>query len=194
MALIKLAVGLGNPGQIHEWNRHNSGSIFITRLVSQYHATMTKVRGQPYKTAIININGEAVSVIIPLLPLNNSGAFIFSLMQRLKIKNDELLIVHDDLDIPPGQAKIKYSGVHDRHKGVIDIVNATGHNPDFYRLRIGIGHPGRKGNVIDYVMQDPKEEELKLIYQAMDKAIECFELLQTVGVNRARERLHSFSA
>ncbi|EPT4872008.1 aminoacyl-tRNA hydrolase, partial [Escherichia coli] len=111
-----------------------------------------------------------------------------------RINPDEILVAHDELDLPPGVAKFKLGGGHGGHNGLKDIISKLGNNPNFHRLRIGIGHPGDKNKVVGFVLGKPPVSEQKLIDEAIDEAARCTEMWFTDGLTKATNRLHAFKA
>jgi PTH1 family peptidyl-tRNA hydrolase len=119
---------------------------------------------------------------------------VLAMANFYRIEPDEILVAHDELDIPPGVAKIKLGGGNGGHNGLKDIQSKFGNNPNFYRLRIGIGHPGDKNKVVGFVLGKPPASEQKMIDEAIDEAARCTEILLTDGLEKTVRRLHSFKA
>ncbi len=186
---IRMIVGLGNPGNEYEKTRHNAGFWFIDRLISQHNLTLkseTKFLGDIAK---FNSPFGSVWLLKPTTFMNRSGQSIARLAHFYKINPEQILLVHDELDLPPGSVKLKKSGGHGGHNGLRDMIAQLGKN--FYRLRLGIGHPGSKEQVVGFVLgKTPKSEQL-LIDSAIDKAIDSIELIVQGDMQKAMNQLHS---
>jgi len=144
--------------------------------------------------ARINIDGQDIRLLVPTTFMNLSGKAVQAVATFYQIKPEEILLAHDELDINPGIAKLKLGGGHGGHNGLKDIINKLGNSPNFYRLRIGIGHPGDKNKVVGFVLNKPSQPEQELIDQAIDESVRCTEVLLKQGIDAAMNRLHSFKA
>lgn len=194
MSTIKLIVGLANPGSEYASTRHNVGAWFIEQLAQRYNQSLkneTKFFGY---TARINVNNQDIRLLIPTTYMNLSGKAVQAMATFYQIKPEEILVAHDELDLNPGNAKFKLGGGHGGHNGLKDIINKLGNNPNFYRLRIGIGHPGDKSKVVGFVLNKPSKSEQNLIDQAIDESVRCTEVLVNQGIEAAMNRLHAFKA
>lgn len=194
MSEIKLIVGLGNPGNKYADTRHNAGEWLVERLAHRFQfslKTETKFFG---KTARILINGCEVSFLVPTTFMNLSGKAIGVLATFYRIKPEEILIIHDELDLPPGVAKIKQGGGHGGHNGLRDSIAQLGNNKNFYRLRVGIGHPGDRNQVAAYVLSKPSPSDWTLIDKALDEAVDTIDLLYKENMAKATTKLNSFKA
>ncbi|PXY96567.1 aminoacyl-tRNA hydrolase [Frischella perrara] len=194
MSTIKLIVGLANPGSEYASTRHNAGAWFIEQLAQRYNQSLkneTKFFGY---TARINVNNQDIRLLIPTTYMNLSGKAVQAMATFYQIKPEEILVAHDELDLNPGNAKFKLGGGHGGHNGLKDIINKLGNNPNFYRLRIGIGHPGDKSKVVGFVLNKPSKPEQNLIDQAIDESVRCTEVLVNQGIEAAMNRLHAFKA
>lgn len=194
MSTIKLIVGLANPGSEYASTRHNAGAWFIEQLAQRYNQSLkneTKFFGY---TARINVNNQDIRLLIPTTYMNLSGKAVQAMATFYQIKPEEILVAHDELDLNPGNAKFKLGGGHGGHNGLKDIINKLGNNPNFYRLRIGIGHPGDKSKVVGFVLNKPSKPEQNLIDQAIDESVRCTEVLVNQGIEVAMNRLHAFKA
>ena len=192
MSEIKLIVGLGNPGDKYEDTRHNAGEWLIARLARRFNVTLNaenKFFGKVGKTLM---NGKEIRFLVPTTFMNLSGKAVGALANFYRIKPEEILVLHDELDLPPGCVKLKLGGGHGGHNGLKDIVAALGNNNNFYRLRIGIGHPGHRDLVADYVLNKPSPSEREALEKALDEAANCVELLFKDGIVKATNRLNSF--
>ncbi|EQB99746.1 aminoacyl-tRNA hydrolase [Photorhabdus temperata] len=194
MSNIKLIVGLANPCAEYAQTRHNAGAWYLD-LLAQSHNQPLKEESKFFGyTARINMCGHDVRLLVPTTFMNLSGKSVAALASFYRIQPDEILVAHDELDLPPGVAKMKLGGSHGGHNGLKDIQNKFGNNPNFYRLRIGIGHPGDKNKVIGFVLGKPPTSEQKLIDDAIDEALRCTDILMKQGMDKAINRLHSFKA
>ncbi len=194
MSTIKLIVGLANPGSEYASTRHNAGAWFTEQLAQRYNQSLkneTKFFGY---TARINVNNQDIRLLIPTTYMNLSGKAVQAMATFYQIKPEEILVAHDELDLNPGNAKFKLGGGHGGHNGLKDIINKLGNNPNFYRLRIGIGHPGDKSKVVGFVLNKPSKPEQNLIDQAIDESVRCTEVLVNQGIEAAMNRLHAFKA
>jgi PTH1 family peptidyl-tRNA hydrolase len=186
---IKLIVGLGNPGQQYAETRHNAGCWFIQELAAQYNATFrteTKFKGL---TCQININNHNCWLLFPITYMNNCGEAVKALANFYHITAEEILIVHDELDFAPGVIRLKQDGSHGGHNGLRNIISHL-HSNQFYRLRIGIGHPGDKNAVLDYVLGRPRKSEQKKILQAITKGLEVISDIVLGNIEKATRVLH----
>src|SRR5215467_9001597 len=165
---MKLVVGLGNPGREYEATRHNAGFWWVENLAEAQRVrlrTESKFHGRVGRVT----NGHDCWLLLPNTYMNSSGRSVRALSAFYKIAPDEMLVVHDELDLPPGTARLKKGGGVAGHNGLKDI--AAGLGPDFWRLRIGIGHPGDKYDVANYVLHPPSENETKLISDAVERSL-----------------------
>lgn len=194
MSTIKLIVGLANPGSEYASTRHNAGAWFIEQLAQRYNQSLkNEIKFFGY-TARINVNNQDIRLLIPTTYMNLSGKAVQAMATFYQIKPEEILVAHDELDLNPGNAKFKLGGGHGGHNGLKDIINKLGNNPNFYRLRIGIGHPGDKSKVVGFVLNKPSKPEQNLIDQAIDESVRCTEVLVNQGIEAAMNRLHAFKA
>ena len=192
MSEIKLIVGLGNPGDKYADTRHNAGEWLIARLARRFNITLNaenKFSGYVGKTLI---NSKEIRFLVPMTFMNLSGKAVGALANFYRIKPEEILVLHDELDLPPGSVKLKLGGGHGGHNGLKDIVAALGNNNNFYRLRIGIGHPGHRDLVAGYVLNKPSPSEREALENALDESAKCVELLFKDGIVKATNRLNSF--
>jgi len=155
--MIKLFVGLGNPGPDYEATRHNAGFWWIDALARELKATLVPERSYHGLVARTTVHGQSVWLLQPQTFMNLSGKSVASLARFFKIQPEEILVVHDELDIPPGQVKLKRGGSHAGHNGLRDIDAHVG--KDYRRVRIGIGHPGHKDLVLHWVLRDFEPDE-----------------------------------
>ncbi|WP_219495155.1 aminoacyl-tRNA hydrolase [Proteus terrae] len=194
MSKIKLIVGLANPGADYAQTRHNAGAWYVD-LLAQRHQQSLKEESKFFGyTARINLNGNDVRLLVPTTFMNLSGKAVQAMANFYRIELDEILVAHDELDLPPGVVKMKLGGGNGGHYGLKDIQSKFANNPNFYRLRIGIGHPGDKNKVVGFVLGKPPMSEQKLIDDAIDEALSCTDILMRDGYEKAINRLHSFKA
>ena len=193
-ATIKLIVGLGNPGSEYRGTRHNAGADFVDALARQGNATLQAESKFFGMTSRVSLAGHDLRLLIPTTFMNRSGQSVAAIAQFYKIQPEEILVAHDELDIPPGTARFKRGGGHGGHNGLRDIVPALGNNKDFHRLRIGIGHPGHASKVTGYVLGAASQADRKRIDECIDEAIASLPLLLDGDITKAMTRLHSFSA
>lgn len=191
---IKLLVGLANPGPEYAQTRHNAGQWFLNQLASQENVQL-KAEAKFYGlTGRIQFAGNDLRLLVPTTFMNLSGKSVAAMANFYRIKPEEILVAHDELDLPPGVAKFKLGGGHGGHNGLRDIISQLGNNKNFYRLRIGIGHPGDKNRVSGFVLGKAPRAEQDLIDQSIDEAARCMPILGQDGLAKAMNRLHSFKA
>ena len=191
---IKLIVGLANPGAEYAATRHNAGAWFVDLLAERLRAQLREEAKFFGYTSRVTLGGEDVRLLVPTTFMNLSGKAVAAMASFFRINPDEILVAHDELDLPPGVAKFKLGGGHGGHNGLKDIISKLGNNPNFHRLRIGIGHPGDKNKVVGFVLGKPPVSEQKLIDEAIDEAARCTEMWFTDGLTKATNRLHAFKA
>ncbi|ELP6661307.1 aminoacyl-tRNA hydrolase [Escherichia coli] len=191
---IKLIVGLANPGAEYAATRHNAGAWFVDLLAERLRAPLREEAKFFDYTSRVTLGGEDVRLLVPTTFMNLSGKAVAAMASFFRINPDEILVAHDELDLPPGVAKFKLGGGHGGHNGLKDIISKLGNNPNFHRLRIGIGHPGDKNKVVGFVLGKPPVSEQKLIDEAIDEAARCTEMWFTDGLTKATNRLHAFKA
>ncbi|MDX1735998.1 MAG: aminoacyl-tRNA hydrolase [Halioglobus sp.] len=194
MSGIKLIVGLGNPGSEYRGTRHNAGADFVEALARQGGATLQEESKFFGLTGRIRIAGHDLRLLVPTTYMNRSGKSVAAMAGFFKIVPQEMLIAHDELDFPAGNARFKEGGGHGGHNGLRDIVPALGNQKNFYRLRIGIGHPGHASKVSGYVLSKPSAEDRQRLDACIDEAIAALPLLLGGDSVKAMTRLHSFSA
>ncbi len=187
---IKLIVGLGNPGREYEPTRHNAGFWWVDEFAHEHHYTF-KAEGKFHGLAARGqVHGRELFLLKPQAFMNLSGRAVGALAQFYKILPESILVVHDELDLPPGSAKLKLGGGHGGHNGLKDIIAHLG-TRDFWRLRLGIGHPGERAEVSGYVLNAPRREELELIEHAMRRAQDVAPLIVEGKLEAAMLKLHS---
>lgn len=192
MSEIKLIVGLGNPGDKYTDTRHNAGEWLIERLARRFNVSLNPESKFFGKTARTLVNRKEVRLLVPTTFMNLSGKAVGALASFYRIKPEEILVIHDELDLPPGTAKLKQGGGHGGHNGLKDIVAQLGNNNNFYRLRIGIGHPGHRDLVAGYVLNKPSPADRDALEKVLDEATDCVEMIFKDGMVKATNRLNSF--
>jgi peptidyl-tRNA hydrolase, PTH1 family len=191
LSAIRLIVGLGNPGTQYEGTRHNAGAFFVRRLAQQYSLTLATDRNALGESARGNIAGHDVRLLLPETFMNDSGRSVAAVARYYRIEPSNILIAHDELDIAPGEARFKYDGGHGGHNGLRDIIPALGGQREFWRLRIGIGHPGSARKVSPWVLSKASEADTMAIQQSIASAISALPLLLEGDDVKAMTALHS---
>lgn len=190
MSGLRLIVGLGNPGPEHAQTRHNAGFHFVEALAQREGVRWSlesKLFGEVAKVAIA---GQPVWLLKPATFMNLSGKSITAALRFWKIEPEQMLVAHDELDMPPGTARLKFDGGHGGQNGLRDIIRLLGH-AKFHRLRIGIGHPGHKDRVVGWVLGRPAAADAALIGRAIDDALDALPLAVAGDFNEAMKRLHT---
>ncbi|ASK77773.1 aminoacyl-tRNA hydrolase [Paraphotobacterium marinum] len=190
MKRLKLLVGLANPGPEYKNTRHNVGAWFIESILSEKNSTFKFEKKFQANYSKISVRGHDVHVLVPQTYMNLSGQSVLAIMNFFKIKAEETLVAHDDLDLIPGVAKIKLGGGHGGHNGLKDIMNRI-NSRDFLRLRIGIGHPGNRNYVSKYVVQPPNLEDLAKINVSIDNSLNIMDHIVEYQITKAQNTLHS---
>ncbi len=186
---ILLVVGLGNPGPKYDQTRHNAGFWFVDALARRYQGQFRPEPKFSSDICRIQIDGQNVWLQKPMSFMNRSGLPVRQMAGFYKIPVEQTLVVHDEIDLPPGKVKLKQGGGHGGHNGLRDIIAHFG--KDFWRLRLGVGHPGHRDQVIDYVLGRPGREEEALILENIQTAIEVTPLIVRGELERAMNDLHS---
>ena len=187
---IKLIVGLGNPGREHISDRHNAGFHWLQLLCDREQSDLRPETKFQAAFAKVNLSGQAIFCAAPQTFMNASGRTVSAVTRFYKIKPAEVLVVYDELDLPPGCARLKYSGGHGGHNGLRDIIKALG-TQDFWRLRLGIGHPGNARDVSDYVLSTPSRSDMQKIETAMDASFRILNDFVAGSTERAMLQLHT---
>jgi PTH1 family peptidyl-tRNA hydrolase len=188
---IRLVAGLGNPGAEYAQTRHNAGFWLVDALAERERIQLSPARKFFGETGEVNIAGLAVHLLKPSTFMNRSGRAVAAMANFYKIGPDQLLVVHDEIDLPPGVVRLKRGGGSGGHNGLRDVIESLGNEAGFLRLRIGVGRPERAEEVIDYVLRRPPETERALIRQAIDKALAAMPLIIAGEVEKAMQRLHT---
>jgi peptidyl-tRNA hydrolase, PTH1 family len=190
---IRLIAGLGNPGREHEHDRHNAGFWFVTRLARIHGVTLRPEPRYHGLAGKVTLPGHEFWLVLPQTYMNLSGRSVGSLAHFYKMPPEEVLAVHDELDLLPGVAKLKLGGGVAGHNGLKDIRAALG-SPGFWRLRLGIGHPGERDRVADYVLSRPSQADGKAIDEAIDKSLDLIALIAAGQMEAAMLKLHTKSS
>lgn len=187
---IRLIVGLGNPGPEYEQTPHNAGFWFIDEVARIYHGQLKSDAKFHGDVAKVRIAGHECWLLKPMTFMNRSGQAVSALARYYKIKPEQILVIHDELDLPPGTNRIKQAGGHGGHNGLRDIVNHLG-SRDFFRVRVGIGHPGDASQVINYVLRKPSVADLKAIEAANRDTLAVMPLVFEGRIDKAMQALHT---
>ncbi len=187
---IQIIAGLGNPGNEYEKTRHNAGFWFIDQIINHYNLTLKTESRFSADIAKLNTSSGNIWLIKPMNFMNRSGQSIAQLARFYKIPAEQILVVHDELDLSPGTVKLKKGGGHGGHNGLRDTISQLG-SKDFYRLRLGIGHPGSKEQVVGFVLGKTPKSEKTLVDTAIDKAIDSIEPILQGDMQKAMNQLHT---
>ncbi len=193
MSQIKLIVGLANPGPQYQDTRHNAGAWFIEELARSFQVSLSpdsKFFGSIGRSMIANTD---VRLLIPSTFMNLSGKSIAAVAQFFKLEPENILVAHDELDIAPGEVRLKKGGGHGGHNGIRDTISSLGNDNNFYRLRVGIGHPGNKSQVTGYVLGKPAKEDREKIDQAIYESVRTIETIVKGEHDKAMQYLHSLN-
>ena len=188
--MIRLLVGLGNPGPEYQNTRHNAGFWFIDAVARELKVTLAPERSYFGLVARANLREGPVWLLEPMTFMNLSGKSVAALARFFKIAPGEILVAHDELDLLPGQVKMKLGGSHAGHNGLKDIQAQLG-SADFWRLRLGIGHPGVKAEVVDYVLRKPIAAERDEIDKCITQAVSTIDLFFEGDMERALMKVHA---
>ena len=188
--MIRLIVGPGNPGPEYEQTRHNAGFWWLDAAARKLGVTPLPQRSFYGLAAKANSSAGAVWLLQPMTYMNLSGKSVAALARFFKIEPPQILVAHDELDLLPGQVKIKCGGGHAGHNGLRDIHAQLG-SADYWRLRLGIGHPGVKAEVVDYVLRKPMPEHRELIEQTIVRSVDTLDLLLAGEMERAMMKVHA---
>ena len=186
---LQLVVGLGNPGAEHAATRHNAGFWFVDELAARHDGWLKPERRYGADAGRVTIAGQGLWLLKPMGYMNRSGLSVRAFCEYQKLPTDQALVVHDDLDLPPGIVRLKLGGGAGGHNGLKDVIAHLGE--EFWRLRLGIGHPGHRDDVINYVLERAGAVEERLMREAIELAVAEFPRLLTEGAEKAMNRLHS---
>jgi len=188
--MIRLFVGLGNPGTEYEATRHNAGFWWTDALAEQLGTRLVPERSYQGLVARVNRPQGPVWLLQPMTFMNRSGVSVATLARFFKIEPAQMLVVHDELDLQPGQAKLKFGGSAAGHNGLKDIHAMLG-TQDFWHLRLGIGHPGVKAEVVNYVLKKPSAEHRDAIAKASEQSLKAVELMLDGEMDKALALVHA---
>jgi PTH1 family peptidyl-tRNA hydrolase len=188
--MIKLFVGLGNPGPEYEATRHNAGFWWLEELARELKVSLVPERGWQALVARANVHGQTVWLLEPRSFMNLSGRAVAALARFYKIAPEDILVVHDELDVVPGQAKLKFGGSHAGHNGLRDIHAQLG-TDDYWRLRLGIGHPGVKSEVVNWVLKKPAPEQRVAIEECIARTLKAVPALLAGEMEKATLIVHT---
>jgi len=188
---IQLIVGLGNPGPQYEQTRHNAGFWFVEAIARRHGGSFKSDSKFHGETCKLRLEGEELWLLKPMTFMNKSGQAIAALARFYKIPPEGILVAHDELDLPPGDIRLKTGGGHGGHNGLRDTISQLGGSRDFHRLRIGIGHPGHSSQVTGYVLgKAPASEQIEM-ESAIDRALDALPLAIGGELQKAMNQLHS---
>ena len=188
--MIRLFVGLGNPGTEYEATRHNAGFWWLAALADKLGARLVPERAYQALVARVNLPAGPVWLLEPMTYMNRSGVSVAGLARFFKIEPAQILVVHDELDLQPGEAKLKDGGSVAGHNGLKDIQAMLG-TTGFWRLRLGIGHPGVKAEVVNYVLKRPSAEHRDAIEKSIEQSLAAAPLMMAGEMDKAQARVHA---
>lgn len=191
MTAVQLIVGLGNPGPEYEQTRHNAGALFVERLADRERVSLSPDKKYFGLVGKFSHQGRDVRLLIPTTYMNRSGQAVAALAGFFRIPVEAILVAHDELDMPPGTAKLKKGGGHGGHNGLRDIIAQLGNQNGFHRLRLGIGHPGHSSLVSGFVLSRAPRSEQELLDASIDSALGVLPEMLAGDWTRAMQKLHS---
>ncbi|KRW62528.1 aminoacyl-tRNA hydrolase [Pseudomonas sp. TTU2014-080ASC] len=194
MTAVQLIVGLGNPGPEYDQTRHNAGALFVERLADKEGVNLSLDKKYFGLVGKFSHKGRDVRLLIPTTYMNRSGQAVAALANFFRITPDAILVAHDELDMPPGVAKLKQGGGHGGHNGLRDIIAQLGNQNNFHRLRLGIGHPGHSSLVSNFVLGRAPRSEQELLDRSIDFALDCLPEVLAGEWSKAMHKLHSQKA
>lgn len=187
---IQLIVGLANPGKEYADTRHNAGAWFVEELADNINSPLRPEKKYHGLHSLVNLHHQTCHLLIPTTFMNLSGRAVRACMDYYNIPSTAILVAHDDIDLPVGTIKLKFDGGDGGHNGLKDIISHLS-TKQFYRLRIGVGHPGNRNDVADYVLANPSKTDRKKIDNAMQQANEILPLLMEGEMQKAMQMLHT---
>ena len=188
--MIRLFVGLGNPGSEYDGTRHNAGFWYLDALSRELKTPLVMDKNYHGLVGRTTVNGQTVWLLEPQTYMNLCGKSVAGLARFFKIQPEEILVAHDELDLPPGEAKLKLGGSHAGHNGLRDIHAQLG-SDRYWRLRLGVGHPGAKAEVVHWVLKKPSLDHRIAIDQTIDRAIKALPHLLTGSMDKATMQIHT---
>jgi PTH1 family peptidyl-tRNA hydrolase len=189
-AQIELVVGLGNPGPRYQDTLHNAGFRFVDEISRRHGALFRPESRFLGELCRVSPVGRDVWLLKPMTYMNHSGQSVGAFARFFKIAPERILVAHDDLDLPPGTVRLKNGGGHGGHNGLRDIFSHLG-SREFLRLRLGIGHPGHKDDVIDHVLDKGTPEDRRLLTEAVERAAEQWDVLMAGDIEKVMQALHT---
>jgi PTH1 family peptidyl-tRNA hydrolase len=186
---LSIIVGLGNPGPEHQLTRHNAGFWFVDALARAQGAQFRSHSRYHGEVCRVTVEGRELVLLKPHTYMNRSGLAVRALLDYVKVPVGEMLVVHDELDLPPGTARFKLGGGHGGHNGLRDTITHCG--ADFWRLRLGIGHPGDRSEVIDYVLQRASRADEDAIVASIGASLDALSVFVRDGAEKAMHALHT---
>ena len=186
-----LIVGLGNPGKEYDKTRHNCGAEFVQLLSDRLKVSLQKEDKFFSLYGNKKLSQNKVHLCIPTIYVNESGKIVSSITDYLKISNEQVLVIHDDLDLPLGTIKLKEEGGHGGHNGLRNIIDSLKGNNNFKRMRIGIDHPGKEEDVVKYVLSKFTKKERKLLETSFNNTLNLMDLIFSGNWQQAMLELHS---
>ncbi len=186
---IRLVIGLGTPGADYVSTRHNAGFWLVDELARRFGGSFKAEKKFHGEVARVEIAGKDIRLLKPMTFMNRSGQSARAACDFLKLPPENILVAHDEIDLPPGTLRLKKGGGHGGNNGLRDVIAHLG--PDFLRLRIGVGHPGNASQVVNYVLSRPTKDEEPVLLRAIDDAVDGIELLLKEGLQKAQTKLHS---
>lgn len=190
LRMFKLLVGLGNPGSDYENTRHNAGFWWLDAVARELRATLQPERSYFGRMVRTQWQGQPLWLLEPTTFMNRSGQSVAALARFFKIDPMHVLVAHDELDLPPGEVKLKQGGGHAGHNGLRDIHAQLG-SPDYWRLRIGIGHPGDRNEVANWVLKPPAPDQREPLQHALNRCVLALPDLLNGDINLATSRIHT---
>jgi PTH1 family peptidyl-tRNA hydrolase len=194
MTAVQLIVGLGNPGPEYDQTRHNAGAIFVERLADSQRVNLSLDKKYFGLVGKFSHQGQDVRLLIPTTFMNRSGQAVAALANFFRIAPEAILVAHDELDMPPGVAKLKQGGGHGGHNGLRDIIAQLGNQNNFHRLRLGIGHPGHSSMVSNFVLGRAPRSEQELLDTSIGFALDVLPEILAGDWTVAMRKLHSQKA
>ncbi len=186
---IRIIAGLGNPEEQHERTLHNAGFWFADALARKYGGIFRYEKKFDAEYCRVNLHGDDVWLVKPQSFMNLSGGPIRAVLDYYRLRVTGLLVAHDEIDLPPGTTRFKEGGGHGGHNGLRDIINHLG--KEFFRLRIGIGHPGDRNQVVNYVLKAPSKIDLERIEDASLQSVNIMPTLLSGEFEKAMQQLHT---
>lgn len=191
-AALDLVVGLGNPGARYDRTRHNAGFWFVDAVAARWGGEFREDPRHRAELGRVAVDGQDVRLMKPLTFMNQSGRAVCPYVGYFRIPVERVLVVHDDIDLPPGVVRLKQGGGHGGHNGLRSLMSCM--DRGFWRLRVGVGHPGHRDQVVGYVLSTPRPEERAAIEGALERALDLFPDLVRGEASRVMQQLHTKAA